>query len=139
MAFGNWKPSRFDAVLVGRISPHVFEYLEPFLDVTEVYQVPETWLHIVERHGGEYDVNQARKMIASILEAPLLVYRSRHLKGALLFAGDYDGEHLLIVVVKILKESGENWLSTLYIDRSSNVEKRARKGGVLFRASDRQD
>lgn len=130
---GNWRPSRTDAVVVGRISPHVSEFLESLTRLSEVYEVPETWRHIVDRHRDEYDVARGRELIPEILDAPLIVYRSKHLRRAILFAGRYSQDHLLVVVVKVLTEPNELWLSTLYIDRPENVEKRASKGGILYR------
>lgn len=111
----NWRPGRADATLTGRISPNVSEFLESYTRLSEVYEVPETWLHIVKRHGSEYDVARGRELVPGILDAPLIVYRSKHLRGAILFAGKYSQEHLLVVVVKVLTEPDELWLSTLYI------------------------
>jgi hypothetical protein len=78
----------------------------------EVRTVSHTDVHIAE-HRGEFDIQRALDLVASVLDDPLLVVRSNK-EHSVLFIGEDCDRYYLVVPVKLLP--GESWLESLFID-----------------------
>ncbi len=109
-----WKPERDDAELLGLVGEVVRDLLGDKVSVLQVYSVPDTWTHIMRRHGSQLDILKAKGLLPSILLNPRFVYTTATKPRSIVFVGEYDELHDLVVAVKSIYEKGELWLSTLH-------------------------
>ena len=123
-----WRLARADAQLVGSISREVQKALGT--SVQQVYIVPETVRHYQERHGYEFDVAKAERLLSGVLERPLYVVGGRKI-NSVTFVGEFDAEHYLMVPVKIL--TNELWQETLYIRNKTRFERSIGSMTVFYR------
>lgn len=109
-----WNPERDDAELIGLIGEAVRDLLGARVSVLQVYSVPDTWTRIVRRHGSQLDIPVARGLLPSILHNPKVVYVTATKPRSIVFVGEYDELHDLVVAIKSIYEKGELWLSTMH-------------------------
>lgn len=126
-----WNPGRADTRLVGRCGDQLRKIIGPMAGVRDVYVSESTIKHYIEKHSGEFDVSRAEAMLERVVADPEFVYQNQK-KTALLFVGDFDEDHYLIVPVKVLP--GELWLETLYLHNRGRFQKRVwAKTGVIYK------
>lgn len=126
---GKWKPARADAQRVGSLSREVQKVLGK-TSVREVYAVQETVRHYQLRHGHEFDVAKAERLLSGVLERPLYVVGGKK-SNSVTFVGEFDDEHYLMVPVKVLVN--EMWQETLYIRNKARFERSLGNKTVLYR------
>lgn len=113
------RPPRTDAELVGEVGEIAVPYLGLYTLARHVYAVPETWAHIAQRHGTDFDLGEIKPKIASVLLAPQRILLTLAKPNSILFAGSFSEHYLLIVAVKYLPD--ELWLATIYKTLSKRI------------------
>lgn len=91
--------------------------------------MPDTWIHIGERHALHYDVVFASSILADVIAHPLYIYQpSKPVSVGIV--GQYDQYHYLIVMVKTLPN--EMWIETMYIRTIKRMLSNLRGKRVLY-------
>jgi hypothetical protein len=130
---GTWKPDRDDAELIGFIGEVVRELLKSRLSVWQVFAVPDTWAHIVRRHGGQMDIWRARALLPLVLQNPRIIYIAETKPKSIVFVGKYDELHDLVVAVKNIAEKDELWLSTMHKIQNDRIGAQTPGVTILFK------
>jgi SPP1 gp7 family putative phage head morphogenesis protein len=126
---GAWRPLRADAAMVGSLGDPVWAALGQQTRVRQVYAAPEAWQHIRERHEGQFDIERGQQLLANIVALPNYVLTTSK-PNAFRFVGEYDQDHSLIVILKVLPE--EIWLETMIIRNNKRLLKDIQKAQVLY-------
>ena len=99
-----FRPQREDARLVGVCGMRLEATVE----------------HYRQKHGADLDMARAEAMLPALFEDPFTVSRGK--RGELMFVAEYDRGYHLVVPVKWLP--GELWVSSLFKDNKSRVERK---------------
>lgn len=132
---GLWVPDPSihpDAALVGTLGLPVSRSIQEITILRQVYAITRTWTHIKTKHAGQYDHVLAKELLPAILLNPTYVYAGRK-TNTIVFAGQYDATHFLVVPLKIVREpQQELWLQSMYIRNDTMVWAELRKTEVYF-------
>lgn len=116
--------------LVGILGNVVYATLREWSIAKEVYAVRETWQHIEEKHGLQFDLPRAWSLLPVVFYAPLCVWETTKPRS-FRFAGDYDDKHKLIVTIKALEN--ELWLETMFTRNNWRYQVGLQKAKIIYR------
>jgi hypothetical protein len=98
--------------------------------VTDVRTVPNVRDHWRRDHAGQFVIDRAEGMMASVLDDPLKVVQAKK-DSTLLFVGDFTETSYLVIPVKCLPV--ELWVGTMFTFKKSDFDNRGWvKKGILY-------
>ena len=85
-------------------------------------------------HAGQFDVNEAERIMPGVLNDPLRIVQGRKPK-TIVFIGSLDARHYLLIPVKCL--DNEAWIETMYMEAKERFDKHKWvRDGVLYERED---
>lgn len=117
---------------VGEIGTAVKRILGDRVSAVRVHSVRDTWLHICRNHGVQMDLDRARAILPTILQNPKLVCITENKPRSIVFVGEYDELHDLVVAIKSIVEKNELWLSTMHKIQNDRIGVKAKGITILY-------